>query len=56
MSKFKTLDTEAPAEMGDVVEAVVRLGTFSERELSDLVSSRACRLSRPPASLAAKII
>jgi hypothetical protein len=38
MSEFKTLDTEAPAEMGAVVEAVVRLSTFSERQILELVS------------------
>ena len=39
MNEFKTLDTEAPAEMGAVVEAVVRLSTFSERQLLELVSA-----------------
>jgi hypothetical protein len=38
MSEFRHLDTEAPALMGDVVEAVLRLSTFSERQILDLVS------------------
>lgn len=38
MNEFRTLNTDAPAEMGAVVEAVVRLSTFSERQLLELVS------------------
>ena len=38
MNEFRLLDTEAPALMGDVVEAVLRLSTFSERQILDLVS------------------
>jgi hypothetical protein len=39
MSEFKHLDTEAPARMGAVVEAVIRLSTFSERQILELVSN-----------------
>jgi hypothetical protein len=38
MSEFRHLDTKEPAEMGAVVEAVLRLSTFSERQILDLVS------------------
>lgn len=38
MSEFRHLDTEAPAEMGDVVEAVLRLSTLSEQQIVELVS------------------
>ncbi len=37
MYEFIHLDTEKPALMGDVVEAVLRLSTFSERQILDLV-------------------
>jgi hypothetical protein len=38
MSEFMQLDTEAPATMKAVVETVMRLSTYSERQLLDLVS------------------
>jgi hypothetical protein len=38
MSKFRHLDTKEPAEMGAVLEAVVRLSTLSEDEILSLVS------------------
>jgi hypothetical protein len=38
MSEFRHLDTKEPAQMGAVVEAVLRLSTFSERQILDLVS------------------
>ena len=38
MNEFRHLDTKAPAAMGSVVEAVLRLSTFSERQILDLVS------------------
>jgi len=38
MSEFRHLDTKGPAQMDAVVEAVLRLSTFSERQILDLVS------------------
>jgi hypothetical protein len=38
MSEFMQLDTEAPATMKAVVEAVLRLSTYSERQILELVS------------------
>ena len=40
MSEFRHLDTKEPAEMGTVLEAVVRLSTLSEDEILSLVSER----------------
>ena len=38
MREFMQLDADAPATMEAVVEAGVRLGTYSEREVLELVS------------------
>ena len=38
MSEFMRLDAEAPATMEAVVEAVLRLSTYSERQVLELVS------------------
>lgn len=38
MSFFRHLDTKGPAEMGAVLEAIVRLSTLSEERILELVS------------------
>jgi hypothetical protein len=38
MSFFRHIDTKGPAEMGAVLEAIVRLSTLSEERILELVS------------------